>query len=180
MVGANFPEAAAGLLLVFFLPGYALTKATFPEWRIRGPTALLRLVEVVTLGFVSSVVLTVLVGYFLLVGAPGGFQAYWTDPILELLLASLAAIAFAVGWLRGAYRRDGPLPAPREAGPGEEAAWELSRELEQIGREERRIAHALRSTPSGSSEGTRLREELERLRTQRERLRQRREDEYAA
>ncbi len=179
MVGVGLPEALAGFLLVFFVPGYALTKATFPEWRIRGASAYLRLLETVTLAFVLSVVLTVLVGYVLLVGAPGGFQADWADPVLELVLAGVAAIGFAVGGVRGAYRREAPpSPAP-EGGSGDEGAWEVTRELEELGREERRLTHALRNRSGDSDEQTRLRSELDRLQVRREQLREHREAEYA-
>ena len=99
-----------------------MTKAIFPEWRVRGPTATLRLLEITTLSFVTSLVLAVLVGYFLLVAGPNGFQAYWSDPILEAVLAGIAAIAFGLGWYRGAYRRTPPTSLPpspgRSAGRG--------------------------------------------------------------
>jgi hypothetical protein len=179
MVGAIFPEAAAGVLLVFFVPGYALTRATFPEWRLRGPVALLRLVETLTLAFVLSVVLTVIVGYVLLAAAPGGFQSYWTDPVLEAALAGVAAAGFAAAWVQGAFRREPPASPAAEGGAGDEGAWELTQELEAIAREERRIAHALRTHTDDQKEEARLREELERLRARREALRQHREAQYA-
>jgi hypothetical protein len=179
MVGADLPEAIAGVLLVFFLPGYTLTKATFPEWRLRGPEAYLRLVEAVTLALVLSVVLTVLVGYVLLTAIPAGFEAYWNDPVLELALAGVTVVAFVAGWFRGAYRPDPPIhPAP-EGGTGEAGAWELTRELERLGREERRLNHVLRTSVGDASEQARLREDLARLRTEREQLAERREAEYA-
>src|SRR5271154_4391397 len=112
MVGANLPEAFAGLLLVFFVPGYTLTKATFPEWRLRGTDALLRVLETVTLALVLSVVLAILVGYALLAAAPGGFQASWSAPLLEACLAGVAVVGFVFGWYRGAYRRGPPPPPP--------------------------------------------------------------------
>jgi hypothetical protein len=180
MAGADLPEAIAGLALVFFLPGYTLAKATFPEWRIRGPAALLRFLETVTLAFVLSVVLTVLVGSALLAIAPGGFQAYWSDPVLEAGLAAVTAVAFLVGWFRGAYRKDPPAaPAPAEE-PGEEGAWEVTRELEELGREERRIRHTLRTTTPGPAEEARLRGDLEGVRARRAELQARREAEYAS
>jgi hypothetical protein len=179
MVGANLPEAFAGLLLVFFLPGYALAKASFPEWRIRGRSGLLRLVETVTLAFVLSIALTVLLGYALLVAAPGGFQAYWTDPVLEVALAGVTAVGFVAGWVRGAYRREPPVSPAAGAEPGEEGAWELTRELEEIGREERRLTHALRTRTATPAEERRLREDLERLQERRDLLGERREAEYA-
>jgi Protein of unknown function (DUF1616) len=172
-------EAVAGGLLVFFVPGFFLTRALFPEWRVRGPTALRRLVEILTLSFVLSVTLTVLVGYLLLVAAPGGFQAYWTDPVLEATLAGIAVAAFGVGVLRGAYARTAPVSGPRaEADPGGFGAWDLSRELDRLGREERRLRHALRVSPGGPEERD-IRERLERVRSETETLRRHREAEYA-
>src|SRR5271170_1051575 len=181
MVGVDLPEAIAGVLLGFVVPGYTLTKALFPEWRIRGPEAPLRLVETLTLSLVLSVVLTVLVGYVLLTAAPGGFQAYWNDPVLEAALAGVAAVGFAAGWLRGAYRREPPVVAPPPAsGAGEEDAWEVMRELERLGREERRLNHHLRTHRDDPPELARLRQELDRVRALREQLQERREGEYAA
>jgi uncharacterized membrane protein len=177
----NAPEVVAGGLLVFFVPGYALAKATFPEWRVRGREALLRLLELVTLGFVLSVVLTVLVGYALLAAAPGGFQAYWTDPLLEAVLAGIAVVAFLVGWLRGAYAREPPeAAAADEVDTGDAGAWELSRELDRLAREERRIRHELRVTGKDSPEARRLAGELDRVGAERAALQQRREAEYAS
>jgi len=86
-------EGVAGGLLLFFVPGYALTKAVFPEWRVRGRNAGRRLVEVVTLSFVTSIGLTVVVGFGLLDLAPGGFSAAWSDPLLEAALAAVAGVA---------------------------------------------------------------------------------------
>jgi hypothetical protein len=165
---------------VFFVPGYTLTKATFPEWRMRGSAALLRLLETFTLAFVLSVVVTILVGYLLLAATPGGFQAYYRNPVLEASLAGVAVVGFAVGWYRGAYRRVPPPRTASEAQPGSEGAWELSRELDRLGREERRLNHELRTRSSGSAEESVLRENLERIRARREELRTYREAEYGA
>jgi hypothetical protein len=171
------PEAIAGLLLVFFVPGYCITKATFPEWRVRGPDGLRRLLEIATLSFVLSVVLTVLAGAILLAGGPGGFQAYWTTPFLEVFLFGIAVLAFGVAVLRGAFWVVPP-SAPRSDGSGgEEGAWELSRELDRLAHEERRLEHALRRPSQDDPE--RVRQELERVRSERAALRARREAEYA-
>jgi hypothetical protein len=178
MAGASYPEAFIGLLLVFFVPGYAVVKATFPEWRVRGREVYLRFLEIVTLAFVLSVVLTVLVGSLLLV-TPGGFQAYWTDPVLESVLAGVALVAFAAGWFRGAYRKVPP-SAPASEGGDEASAWELTRELEAIGREERRLEHALRVGGQSSGETARLETELRELRSRRDELRRDREAQYAS
>jgi uncharacterized membrane protein len=174
---AAVPEAIVGLLLVFFVPGYCLTKATFPEWRVRGPDGLRRLLEIGTLAFVLSLVLTVLVGALLLAVSPAGFQAYWSDPVLEAGLAAIAAVGFAIAWTRGAFARTPPAPHPLEPSGGEEGAWELSRELDRLARDERRLVHQLRSSPD--SETPRLKAELERVRAESTELRNRREVEYA-
>jgi len=177
---ASAIEAPVGFLLVFFVPGYTMTKAVFPEWRVRGPEAYLRLLELVTLGFVLSVVLTILVGYVLLVGAPSGFQAYWSAPVLEAALAGVAAVALAVGILRGAYSRVPPTSPPGPATPiGEDGAWELTRELDRLAREERHLLRALRRPNESTAEEARLRGELARVRARSEELGREREAEYA-
>ncbi len=137
-------EILAGLLLVFALPGYAITKATFPEWRLRGPEALLHAVEIGTLSLVLSVTVTILVG-FVLGALPGSyFQAGWSDPLLEAVLAAITSVALVAAVLRGAFRR-APPPAPvAETAPGEEAPFDLVRELEDDRRQARRLQHALR------------------------------------
>jgi len=180
MSAANVPEAVAGFLLVFFVPGYTLTKATFPEWRIRGASATRRLVEVVTLSFVLSVVLTVLVGYLLLSAAPGGFQASWSDPVLEAALAAVALVGGVAGWARGAYSRTVPSAPRREAEATEEDAWEVSREIDRLNREERRLLHDLRGAgPDGRAAGE-IRSALESVRAERDALQRRREGEFLA
>jgi hypothetical protein len=178
-MAASVAEVAAGLLLVFVLPGFTLAKAIFPEWRVRGAVAIERGVELATLSFLLSVVLTVLVG-FVLAGVPSvGFHADWSDPLLEAVLAALAAVAFVVGWGRGAYRREAPVgPTPERAG-GSEGGWELLRKLEQNARDSRRLRHQLRTAPKGSAESDRILAELESLEVKNEELRRSREREIA-
>ena len=172
-------EILAGLLLVFALPGYAITKATFPEWRLRGPDALLRAVEIGTLSLVLSVTVTILVG-FVLGNLPGSFfQAGWSDPLLEAILAAVTAVALAAAVLRGAFRRVAPpRPAPEPA-PGEDDPMALARQLEADRREARRLRHVLRNLKADDPERARLEEELtEAERRAQERLAAR-EAEYA-
>lgn len=171
-------EAVVGGLLVFFVPGFFVTRALFPEWEFHGRGALTRLVETVTLSFVLSVVLAVLVGYILLTAAPGGFQAFWSDPVLEAALAGVAVVAFGAGVVRHGFGRGTPARARVEPDPGGSGAWELSRELDRLAREERRLKRAL-ATTRGSEEEREVRERLEKVRTETEELRRRREAEYA-
>lgn len=172
-------EALVGGLLLFFVPGYAVTKALFPEWRLRGPEGPRRALETVTLSFVTSIGLTVVVGFGILDLAPGGFSAAWSDPLLETTLAAVAAVALVVSIVRGAWSREPPR-ARATAVSGEEGAWELSRELERLARDERRLEHALRVVPSQSTDAARISAELASVRAERDALRKRREEEYAA
>jgi len=172
-------EVVVGALIVFFVPGYAATRALFPEWRIRGRDALRRSVETLTLSLVLRVVLTVLIGYLLLVAAPGGFQAAWNDPVLEAVLLGVAVVAFVVAALRGAFAHPPPTSADRGTPPGEEGAWELTRELDQLGREERRLRRTLATSEPSSREEQDLRSRLVQVEGRSAELRRRREGEYA-
>ncbi len=128
-----------GALLLFFLPGFTVARAVFPEKRFRGSAGLRGALELTVLAFVLSVVLTVLVGYVLLSVAPGGFSATWESPSLEVALGAIAVVGFGVGAVRGAYARRPPPTPVAGAGPGEEGAWELSRKLDRLAAD-RRIA----------------------------------------
>lgn len=171
-------EALAGGLLLFFVPGFTVARAVFPERRFRGPAGLRGALELGVLAFVLSVVLTVLAGYVLLSVAPGGFSAGWSSPVLEELLAGIAAVAFAVGALHGAYARTPP--AGRAApGTGEEGAWPVSEELDRLRAEKARRAARLRTRPS-SEEAAKLGRELAELDEQEAAIARRREADYDA
>ena len=172
-------DAFVGLLLLFFVPGYTTTRAIFPEWRVRGSDAWRRGVEIVTLSFVLSIGWTVVVGYGLLAAVPGGFQASWSNPELEVALLVVSLVAFIAGWRVGAYTSDPP-PTPREPrDPGGEGAWELTVALDHNAREQRRLEHALRRTGKDGADAGALRNQLTSLREESSRLRQEREREYA-
>jgi hypothetical protein len=179
MSGTPLYESLVGLALVFFLPGYFTTKALFPEWRVRGPDGLTRLVEIITLGFVLSVVLTIVLGYGLLLLGPNGFQASWSDPALESILAAVAAVALVAGLFRHAYAREPPPPSGDGPDPGGEGAWELLRELEALRREERRLQHRLRVARGDSGASAQVEHDLAAVQQQIMTLRQQREAEYA-
>jgi hypothetical protein len=172
-------EIAVGLPLLFFVPGYTVAKALFPEWRVRGVIRWRRLLEIATLAFVLSVVLTVLVGGLLLAASPSGFQASWSDPEVEAILAGIALVGFVAGWMRGAYSREPPAGQRPEEEPGGEGAWPLQERLDDLAREERRLRHRLRTGGVAGAERTALEGEIERVRTERESLGRAREAEYA-
>lgn len=169
-------EALVGLLLVFLLPGYALTKATFPEWRVRGEVAALRVAEFVALSLVLSVVTTILVGFLLANGPGPGFSSSWSDPVLEVVLAAITLLALAVGAARGAFARVPPTAPPLEPSPGSDDGWALIVRLETIDRERRRAEHQLRR--ASGPEGDRWRGVIADLDREAATLRSRREAEY--
>ncbi|MGA7846309.1 MAG: hypothetical protein WCB18_04370 [Thermoplasmata archaeon] len=176
---ASPPEILVGLLLVFALPGYGITKATFPEWRIRGPEALLRVVEVATLSLVLSVTVTILVG-FVLGNLPGSFfQAGWSDPLLEGILAAISAVGISVAILRGGFSKIPPAAPTPEPSPGEENPMALLRALEANQREARRLQHAIRQLKPEDPDRGRLENELVETQRRSQELRTNREAEYA-
>jgi hypothetical protein len=172
-------EAVGGGALLFFLPGFVVAKALFPERRVRGPEGLTWAVELAALALVLSVVLTVTVGYVLLVGAPGGFSATWGDPVLEAALVAIAVVALVAGWLQGAYARVPPVRRTVPVEPGGGGAWELSERLDRLQREQLTIERQLRRTPAGEqATAVELRARLGHLREEAEGLRAAREAEY--
>jgi hypothetical protein len=178
-VTASLPEIIVGLLLVFALPGYGITRATFPEWRLRGPDALLRVVEMGTLSLVLSVTVTILVG-FVLGNLPGSFfQAGWSDPLLEAILAVIAAVSLVVAVLRGAFSKVPPAVPPPEPSPGEEDPMALLRALEMNQRNARRLQHEIRLLKPDDPQRARLEAELADTQRRSQELRTNREAEYA-
>jgi Protein of unknown function (DUF1616) len=178
-VPVNLALAVVGGLLVFVLPGYAVTKTLFPEWRVRGAGALLTGVELATLSFVLSVTLTVLVGFVALNAAPGGFQATWSNPVVELSLAAITVIGLIAAYIRGAFDRIPPTaPAPEED-PGLTGGWEAMRRLDELARRERGLRRSLTRVAPGSEEERRVRGLLETVKAEASQARAAREAELA-
>ena len=174
----SVPEAVAGGALLFFVPGFTVAKALFPERRVRGPDGVRWAIELVALALVLSVALTVVVGYGLLVGEPGGFSATWGNPLLESILAAIAAVAAFAGWLGGAYARHPP-PAPTGAEPGTEGVGALGGELDRLQRERLVLERELRSSTSADPEArARLTARHDRVTREESALRRRREADY--
>lgn len=166
----NVLFALGALALFFFVPGYLLMKALWPEKRWRGPDATIVAIEMVTGGFLASLSLFLLVGFVL--GNAGEFEAGASDPLLEGILAGFAAIFFVVGWFLGAYRREAP-PAPsfvEPPAPGEEDLGPILDRFQAWSREERELRrelHHLRRSGGDPKEVERVTQELETLKAQR-------------
>ncbi len=170
-------EAVVGGALVFVVPGFAVAKALFPERRVRGADGLRWGLELAALALVMSVVLTVVVGYALLAGVPGGFAASWSDPLLEAILAAIALVAFVAGLAQGAYARAPPTRGPLEEEPGTLGAWALSDRLDRLQRDRERLEGELRRTPAPDAEA-KLRASLLAVTEEEAALQRRREAEY--
>jgi len=107
--------------LVLFLPGFTLVNLLFPRKGEldREYDALYR----ITLGIVMSIVVVVLLGFFLqALGEDAQGMGYFTSATLWPALSGLTIAFFLVGWWRGAYPILGRLhpalkrPLPREPG----------------------------------------------------------------
>ncbi|MCI4326270.1 MAG: DUF1616 domain-containing protein [Thermoplasmata archaeon] len=139
-------EAVVGLALLFVLPGFAVARATFPEWRFRGPGGPLHLVETLTLSLVVSVGLTIVLGFALL-SSSAGFGATWSDPSLFVALAAVTAIGLGVALARGAFSEIPPAGPELPSERGNEGAFETIRALDGLVASERRLRHRLRVLP---------------------------------
>jgi len=114
----------------------------------------------------------------LLTLAPGGFQAFWSDPLLESLLLVVTVVALVLAAFRGAFRREPVVRSIPAAQSAEEGAWELSLELDRLGREERRILRAMSRRGRSPAEEGDLEERLRKVRAESRDLAHRREVEY--
>jgi Protein of unknown function (DUF1616) len=155
MGSVDAAEAVAGLALGFVLPGFALSRALFPEWRFRGPGGTVHLLETLSLSLVGSVGITIVIGYGLL-SSSVGFGATWSDPTLFGALAIVTVAGLAVAFARGAFARvppTGPQLAPE---PGVGGAMDVVRDLDRLRADERRLRHRLRTMARDDPERTRV------------------------
>jgi uncharacterized membrane protein len=169
-------EAVAGVLLIFVLPGFALSRAVFPEWRFRGPGGTEHAIETAAFSLVLSVSLTVVVG-FALENSPGtGFSASWNDPLLQLVLFAITVIALGAAFARGAFSRTLARPKAPEVRPSRD--WETLRELDRIARERGRLQRALHRARGNPQEVERLEARLDALKLESDRVKRQREAEF--
>ena len=175
-MSVSWPLAVLGALLLFALPGFALSRALFPEWRFRGEAGTLHAVETVALSVVLSLSMTILVGFAFL-NLPVGFSAVWGDPTLEIVLIVATAVALVIAALRGAFARVAPAGPTLEPLGGEEGGADLLARAEAIARERRRLRHALRGN-AGGLDANRLREQIAALDREARLLGEQRDAEY--
>lgn len=173
--------AVGSLALFFFVPGYLMVKALWPEKRWRGPDRSAVALEMVTGGFVASLGIFLLVGFAL--GNTGNFWASSSDPVLQEVLVAFALLFLGLGWFRGAFARDPP-PVPRfvePEGPGEEPVEPVVERFRRMMREEAKLEREIRQrrragAPAGEIEA--LQAELKSLRESRRKAEREREASY--
>jgi hypothetical protein len=170
-------ESIAGGLLVFVLPGFVWSRALFPEWPLRGPAASIRWVETLTLSFLMSVSMTIVIGSALSRNNTLDFSASWSAPTVEILLAAATAIGVVAAWLRGGLTWRG---APRAAGPSDEPdVTGTLRDLDRIERDRIRARRALHDARGDPKKEAACRETLEELDLRARRIREHREAQIA-
>ena len=98
---ANELQAAVGLLLIFFIPGFTLIRVLFPRKEELNPEY--GLLYQIALGMVMSFVIVVLLGFFLTSMTKPTGGGYFDPATLWSSLGGLSIILFVIGWWRGAY-----------------------------------------------------------------------------
>lgn len=171
--------AAVGLMLIFFLPGFAVTRALFPERRVFRPPSGKVLVEQLTSSVILSVAITILAGYVWL-GTSVGFQVTWAQPRVEESLAAISGVGLAVAAARGSFARRTPQgpDLPPEAGHSDPMA--LIRQLDELARRRRSLQHQRRIAGGDSPDSASIDEAIRRIDDEDRALRAQREEEYAS
>ncbi|MCI4357930.1 MAG: DUF1616 domain-containing protein [Thermoplasmata archaeon] len=172
-------EVIVGLLLLFLLPGFGVTRALFPERRVFRPVSLKNLLEQLTSSIVLSVAITILVAFAWL-GTPIGVQAGWSDPLVEETLGAVTAVAFGVAAFRGSFARVPPPARRTESGTGGSDPMVLIRRLDELARSERSLKHRIRTAGADAVRSAPWVEELARIQAEAAQLRAKREEEYAS
>jgi len=93
----------AGIVLIFFLPGYMLVKSLFPGSKDLDKEY--NTLYVVTLGMAMSIVITILSGFILgsIPPDPETEKGYFKSPYIETNLIVITVVLFVVAWYRGGF-----------------------------------------------------------------------------
>jgi hypothetical protein len=96
-------QVIVGLLMVFFIPGFAFVRMLFPRKEDLDPEY--GLLYQITLGMGMSIVIVILDGMLLASLEPNAQtgKGYFDAPYLWASLILLTLVFFVAGWLRGGY-----------------------------------------------------------------------------
>jgi len=167
-------QVLAGLVIVFFLPGYTLVCLMFPRKGELDPEY--DVVYRVALGMGLSIVISIFVG-FALNALSTEDQGYVSAGPLWASLLSITAVFFAGGWLLGAYPWMGLLhpklyrvPPPRKVAGMKLMPLVKSRETEKLLVERDQLLtdiekYAARSSSSNPNKQLYYRSRIEQART---------------
>ena len=97
---SNLVQVLAGMLLIFFLPGYTLVCVLFPRRGELDPEY--DIVYRIAIGMGLSIVIAIIVG-FALNSISSVSQGYVAAGPLWIVLLTVTGVFALVGWLRGAY-----------------------------------------------------------------------------
>lgn len=97
-------HVAAGVAIIFFLPGFTFVNLLFPRRGELDPEY--DIIYRIALGMGVSVVISILVGFMLNAISSEG-HGYVTAEPLWISLLSLTGLFVLIGWMRGAYPRAG-------------------------------------------------------------------------
>jgi len=92
-----------GLLLVFFLPGFALTRAMFPRKKTFHPDY--DMIYQIAIGITLSLIIVIMLGVTIQgMGVnPDTGKGYFTTGYIVISLLVITGFFFVIGWYRGAY-----------------------------------------------------------------------------
>ncbi|HEV2519661.1 MAG TPA: DUF1616 domain-containing protein [Thermoplasmata archaeon] len=172
-------QAAVGLMLIYFLPGFAVTRALFPERRVFRPTSAKVLVEQLTSSVILSVAITILAGYVWL-GTSVGVQVTWAQPRVEESLAVISGVTLAVAAARGSFARRAPKGPDLAPESGHSDPMAIIRQLDELGRRRRSLEHQRRVTGADSPDSVSIDEAIRQIDDEDRALRAQREAEYAS
>ncbi|MDG6221408.1 MAG: DUF1616 domain-containing protein [Candidatus Thermoplasmatota archaeon] len=96
-------QAFFGLLLAFFLPGFALTRALFPRKKSFHPDY--DIIYQMAISIALSIIIVIMLGITIQsIGPnPETGKGYFTAPVLVSSLLGITITFFILGWLRGAH-----------------------------------------------------------------------------
>lgn len=146
------------ILFIFFLPGFTLVNALFPR---KGELDKeFDMLYRITLGMGMSIVITILVGFFLgSIPVDPGQMGYFQEQYIWPMLILSTIIFFWLGWYRGYYQWMGwfhpklDRPEPPEPGPEEiefDDEKDLLHEMQKLARKRQQLKYQIKEAKKKS------------------------------